>query len=113
MHGRTRRWRRLRLRLGGLASDAVEVVGLVAVHAQEVLLNVVGAVELLLAQIAVEGLLVPMDVLVAREQVASVRGVGAGAARVSFAVARDRARASACLRARLLAAARVAAAAAR
>lgn len=54
-------------------------------HSQKVLFDMVGAVELLLAEITVEGLLVAVDVLVAREEVAPVGGVGAGVARVALA----------------------------
>lgn len=54
-------------------------------HPQEMLLDVVGAVKLLLADVAVEGLFVAMDVLVARKQVPSVGGVRASAAHVAFA----------------------------
>lgn len=67
---------------------------LIAMHAQKVLLDVVGAVELLLADIAVEGLLVAVNVLVAREQIPSVCSVRTSAAHVAFAgVAGARARA--------------------
>lgn len=65
-------------------------------HAQEMLLDVVGSIELLLAYIAVERLLVAVDVLVAREEISPVGGVGASAAHVALARvadARSRARA--------------------
>lgn len=68
-------------------------------HTQEMLLDVVGAIKLLLTDITVEGFLVSVDVLVAREQVPTIRGVGASAAhvplaRVADAHPRDSARAS-------------------
>lgn len=53
-------------------------------HAEEVLLNVVGTVELLPADVAVEWFFVLVDVLVAREQVASVGSVWTVAAAVAL-----------------------------
>lgn len=57
---------------------------MVAVHADEVLLYVVGPVELLLADIALEGLVLAVDVLMAGEQVLAVGRVGAVLAVVSL-----------------------------
>lgn len=53
-------------------------------HPQKVFFDMVSPVELLLADVALERLLVAMDVLVAREQVSTVRGVRAGWAAVAL-----------------------------
>lgn len=53
-------------------------------HAEKVLFDVVGTVELLPADVAVEWFFVLVDVLVAREQVSSVGCVWTVAATVAF-----------------------------
>jgi len=62
-----------------------QIVLVFAVHSQKVLLHVVGAIEHLLTDVALERLLLPVDTLVSREEIASVRGVGTESARISLA----------------------------
>lgn len=58
---------------GHMASRLVDVVLQLAMHAQKVLLDVIGAIELLEAGIALKGLLVLMDVLVPCIQIPAIR----------------------------------------
>lgn len=73
---------RVRGRAGRVAPDEADVIGVVLVDAQKVLLDVVGSVEQLEANIAVERLVVLVDVLVPVVQVPPVGGVRAAGAHV-------------------------------
>lgn len=73
---------RVRGRAGRVAPDQANVVGVVLVDAQKVLLDVVGSVKQLEADIAVERLVVLVDVLVPVVQVPPVSGVWAAGAHV-------------------------------
>lgn len=57
---------------------------MLAVHPQEVLLHVVGTIERFHADVAHEGLVLAMDVLVPREEITPVRAVRAERTAVSF-----------------------------
>lgn len=90
---------------GDMASGLVYVVLQLSVHAQEVLLDMIGAIELLEAGVALEGLLVFMDVLVPGVQIPSVRRVRTVGAGVSLLnVHAIRGRGGCCLRSLLAAA---------
>lgn len=67
---------------------SVQVVRVLAVHPQEVLFDVVGPIELLLANVTLEGFLFSVDVLVPGEEIPAVRGVRAVGAAVAFAARR-------------------------
>lgn len=80
---------RVRGRAGRVAPDQANVVGVVLVDAQKVLLDVVGSVEQLEADVAVERLVVLVDVLVPVVEVPAVGGVRAAGAHVPLVYGRS------------------------
>lgn len=70
--------------------NSIQIVWLISVHAKKVFFDVVGPIELLLAQIAVEWFFVTVNIFMAREQIPAVgcvRARGAGVALPALAAA--------------------------
>lgn len=70
--------------------NAIQIVRLISVHAKKVFFDVVGPIELLLAQIAVEWFFVAVNIFMAREEIPAVgrvRARGAGVALPAVAAA--------------------------
>lgn len=64
--------------------DAVQIIGMVPVHAEKVFLDVVCTVKLFLTHITLERFLISVNVLVTGEEIAAVRRVRAEGATVAF-----------------------------
>ena len=70
--------------VGDMAACFVDIVLHFAMHAQEVFLDMIGAIELLETSVALEGLLVLVDVLVTSVEIATIRRVGTMSASITF-----------------------------